>query len=171
MTNEEAMKQIKVIKVFMGYDKDNPIVQKAQEALDMAIEALEQQPCEDCISRQAVIDSIKDYFHDEYYQRTSIQDCRDCLIEDVITKLPSVTPQPITLEKAIDYLHEIGWMQEHDKEMAQLNGKVEQEPKAGEWLKNGELCKCSRCGSNVLFSAVKAYNFCYRCGAKMEVRE
>lgn len=48
---------------------------------------------------------------------------------------------------------------------------LEQEPKVGEWLKNGELCKCSRCGSNVLFSAVKLYNYCYRCGAKMEVKE
>ena len=47
----------------------------------------------DCISRQAVIDGIKEYFHDEYYQRTSIQDCRDCFIEDVLNHLPSVTPQ------------------------------------------------------------------------------
>lgn len=47
----------------------------------------------DCISRQAVIDGIKEYFHDEYYQRTSIQDCRDCFIEDVLNNLPSVTPQ------------------------------------------------------------------------------
>lgn len=46
---------------------------------------------------------------------------------------------------------------------------LEQQPKVGVWLKNGELCKCSRCGSNVLFSAVKLYNYCYRCGAKMEV--
>ena len=56
--------------------------------------------CEDCpayedaISREAVIDGINEYFHDEYYQRTSIQDCRDCLIEDVIKNMPSVTSQP-----------------------------------------------------------------------------
>lgn len=50
------------------------------------------EPCGDAISRQAVIDSIRNYFHDEYYQRTSIQDCRDCLIEDVIKSLPPVTP-------------------------------------------------------------------------------
>jgi len=57
-------------------------------------ETLEQESCKDAVSRQAVIDSIKNYFHDEYYQRTSIQDCRDCLIEDVIKALPPVTPQP-----------------------------------------------------------------------------
>lgn len=47
----------------------------------------------DAILRQAVIDELKRYFHDEYYQRTSIQDCRDCFIEDVLNHLPSVTPQ------------------------------------------------------------------------------
>ena len=56
----------------------------------------ELESCEDCISRQAVIDGINEYFHDEYYQRTSIQDCRDCLIEDVIKDMPPVTPQPKT---------------------------------------------------------------------------
>lgn len=54
--------------------------------------------CDDAISRQAVIDGINEYFHDEYYQRTSIQDCRDCLIEDVIKYLPSVTPQHMDAE-------------------------------------------------------------------------
>lgn len=47
----------------------------------------------DAITRQAVIDELKRYFHDEYYQRTSIQDCRDCFIEDVLIHLPSMTPQ------------------------------------------------------------------------------
>ena len=56
-------------------------------------EALEQEPCEDAISRQAVIDELKRYFYNEYYQRTSIQDCRDCFIEDVLKHLPPVTPQ------------------------------------------------------------------------------
>ena len=58
-----------------------------------AIEAISTEPCEDCVSRQATITAIKDYFHDDYYQRTSIQDCRDDFIEDVLTKLPSVQPK------------------------------------------------------------------------------
>lgn len=65
-----------------------------KEALNMAIKALEQEPCEDAMSRQMVIDGINEYFHDEYYQRTSIQDCRDCLIEDVIKPLSPVYPKP-----------------------------------------------------------------------------
>jgi hypothetical protein len=48
---------------------------------------------------------------------------------------------------------------------------LEQQPRMGEWLKNGELCKCSNCHSLVLLSVVKSYNYCFRCGAKMEVSE
>ena len=92
----------------------------------------EQEPCEDCISRQAVVDAIfaKPCWHNSdgsYYHSDDIR--------KAINSLPSVTPQP----------------------------------KVGEWLKNGELCKCSNCHSNVLFTAIKLYKYCYHCGAKMEV--
>jgi DNA-directed RNA polymerase subunit RPC12/RpoP len=73
-------------------EKADPI--DMTEVFDLANKALEQEPCEDCISRQAVIDGINQYFHDEYYQRTSIQDCMDCLIEDAIKPLQPVTPKP-----------------------------------------------------------------------------
>jgi hypothetical protein len=69
----------------------------------------------DCISRQAVIDGIKEYFHDEYYQRTSIQDCRDCFIEDVLNNLPSVIPQePIEKCTWIKYDYRTMCPKEHD---------------------------------------------------------
>lgn len=45
---------------------------------------------------------------------------------------------------------------------------LEQQPKVGVWLKNGDFCKCSNCHNNVLFSKIKYYNYCYHCGAKME---
>lgn len=41
MTNEEAIEQLKQLKAFTGFDKDNTLVQRLHEALDMAIEALE----------------------------------------------------------------------------------------------------------------------------------
>ncbi len=96
---------------FWGFSVD-----EYESFLDMAIKALEQEPTTkndlvvDCISRQAVIDELKRYFHDEYYQRTSIQDCRDCFIEDVLNNLPSVTPQPKTghwIEDAKTYYEEL----------------------------------------------------------------
>lgn len=62
------------------------------EHLEWLLKTFYNRPCEDCISREEAINKIKEYFHDDYYQRTSIQDCRDCLIEDVISKLPGVHP-------------------------------------------------------------------------------
>lgn len=42
MTNEVAIEQIKILKAFTGYDKDNQMVTKLHEALDMAIQALKE---------------------------------------------------------------------------------------------------------------------------------
>lgn len=112
-----------------------------REAKNMAIKALEQEPCEDCVSRQAVIDSIRNYFHDEYYQRTSIQDCRDCLIEDVIKPLPSDTPQTKTGH----------WIRFKEFE----NGYYH--------------IKCSECGQYWSVDGhAKIFRYCFNCGAKME---
>jgi hypothetical protein len=54
------------------------------EAFNIAIKALEQQPCEDCISRQEAISAIQD----EYYA-----DAIGIDIVDIIANLPSVTPK------------------------------------------------------------------------------
>ena len=54
MTNEEAVKAIKSHCYFAN------LVPVGKEALDMAIKALEQQPCEDAISRQEVIETLKE---------------------------------------------------------------------------------------------------------------
>lgn len=96
MTKEEAIILIKSALKTMYLPKSKEYISDLGYALEIAIKAIEQEPCEDAISRQAVIDGINRYFHDEYYQRTSIQDCRDCFIEDVIKKLPPVNPQPKT---------------------------------------------------------------------------
>ena len=55
-----------------------------KEALEMAIKALKQEPCEDCISRQAAIDAL---YHVDEYNGRSIQ---------AIKNLPPVTPQQKT---------------------------------------------------------------------------
>lgn len=54
MTREEAIKNIKEHCYFAN------LIPQAKEALDMAIEALEQEPCEDCISKKAVLDKINE---------------------------------------------------------------------------------------------------------------
>ena len=56
----------------------------------------------DLISRRAAIDAVKHAWAKGLEPTQFIED------------LPSVQPE-ITLESAIDYLHSIGWMQEHDR--------------------------------------------------------
>ena len=93
---------------------------------------------------------------------------------DYIEQLPSVTRQTeITLESAIDYLHKIGWMQEHDRILS--------ERQTGEWIEqdNGNMLtyhryKCSVCGGKrtdktgdwIQIHDCK-WRFCPDCGADM----
>jgi ArsR family metal-binding transcriptional regulator len=56
MTNEEAKNVLITMKVSVEMDATPIITHKELgEALDLAIKALEQQPCEDCISRAEAI--------------------------------------------------------------------------------------------------------------------
>ena len=66
MTREEAIAQLKRDRYLANFnpmtgaeEPMNEDCRKSVEALDMAIEALEQQPCEDCISRHAAIRWVK----------------------------------------------------------------------------------------------------------------
>lgn len=118
MTNEQAISIMKIQRPHKG-------TKEKLEAYDMATKALEQQPCDDCISREAV-EKIT-------WEEPSYTDALNVLAEvrDKIRQLPSVTPQP----------------------------------QVGEWLKNGDFCKCSNCHHNVLFSAIKCYKYCPSCGS------
>ena len=61
MTRKEAAERIKTILKECTEDEDAVcyVTSDDADALDMAIKALKQEPCEDCISRQAAIDTGK----------------------------------------------------------------------------------------------------------------
>lgn len=79
----------------LNYFKDINFMYNNSSMFDTLKRMLDEltEPCEDAVSREAVINSIRKYWHNEYYQRTSIQDERECLIKDVIQALPSVQPE------------------------------------------------------------------------------
>lgn len=99
MTNKEAIARIREHKIVHGMNETRAIY--ISEALDMAIQALEQEPCEDCIRKQAAIDAIyaryiggkeavdKAPANDQYAEGI---DEAVCAVED----LPPVNPQPKT---------------------------------------------------------------------------
>jgi ribosomal protein L37E len=86
MTREKAINHIRYGIIEGNYPLPKEL---GIEACEMAIEALEQQPCDDCISRQAVLDMLEDInaetegvgFYYEHYV-------------EYIKNLPPVTPQP-----------------------------------------------------------------------------
>ena len=73
------------------------------------LSALEQQPCDDTISREMALKECYDIAVDGERYRV--------IQEETLLGLPSVAVRQteITLESAIDYLHKIGWIQEHDR--------------------------------------------------------
>lgn len=114
MTNEEAIVRIKDHMSVHKIYEERAI--KITEALNMAIEALKAQgTCGDAVSRQTLqkelalysIDDITS--EDEAGYNRAIND-----VQKMVLHLPSAQPE-ITLETAIEYLHNIGWMQEHDR--------------------------------------------------------
>ena len=114
MTNGQAKAEIMQIYGVLSPSK--------QQALDVALEALEQEPCDDAISRQAVQDYIAKYLSQYLYE-----DVRQAVeaIDEFIGELPPVTPQPKTDKENIHREREQAYMQGYEDACK----KYRQEPK------------------------------------------
>jgi len=87
MTREEAIARIKNHKI--AHKMNEPRAIYISEALDMAIKVLEQEPCEDAISREAVHDLIATWLSD--YLTDEIRETLET-IDGKVEDLPPVTP-------------------------------------------------------------------------------
>ena len=137
MTREEAVNIIKSeCYVFNPFNLDRSTMVNA--ALDMAIKALDQEPCEDAISRKSMLDYLK-YLHGEMPE------------EEFVKALPSVTP---ARKKPIVHAH---WdVIDKDSEGDEAFVHV--------W---DTLC-CSRCGMERTTEDGYIPQYCESCGAKMD---
>lgn len=88
MTKEEVVKMLK-----SKMDGHTDTSYEWAETVRMAIKALEQEPCEDAISRQAVIDTIDKWVKSMHVLIALPANEVTPLFESV-HELPSVTPQP-----------------------------------------------------------------------------
>ena len=136
LTTEKALIKVK------GYLTDHLPLDCANE-IDEIIEALKQQPSDDCISRAEALKEIENEKQGWELGETryAIDECHTRIAE-----LPSVTPQP-----------KIGhW------EYVQYDSN----PNIGNW-------HCSECRGicTEMHSIEDAYNYCPNCGAKIEVAE
>ena len=87
MTREEAVYELERMKTWSADLSDDEI-----EALVLALKALAQEPCDDAISRQAVLDQTYLWSKDEFLRVTNPFDH----LRKRINSLPSVTPQQRT---------------------------------------------------------------------------
>lgn len=89
MTREEAIIYFKNRKRIIGLDD------KVQEAEDIAVEALEHEPCKDAVSRQAVLNTLDKRFDSiPVGQTTEI-----LLLRKDLRELPSVIPYKVESEE------------------------------------------------------------------------
>lgn len=123
----------------------------------------------DTIYRQAAIDAVKrntfrltfaEEKNCEGHVAWSAEAVYSEVMEGELLELPSAQAEN-TLESAVDYLNEIGWMQEHDKSLT--------EPKQGRWVVNSPITmKCDQCGHVISDWVWHSFDFCPGCGARMK---
>jgi rubrerythrin len=146
MTNEEA------INVLNDYDInfERHTAEAIAEAHEMAIEALETQPSEDCISRQAAIDALWKALH-EYEDKTENQ-----------------FSESKELDVADWFQHRIFVqnMSDIDRQTILNLPSVSSQPKTGHWTHDGSYWKnrwiCSECGYKFYDEQSK---YCPNCGS------
>ena len=94
MTNEETIKTLKenccAMCAYGSQDMDSCDIRGCDNR--DAIKALEQEPCEDCISRQAVIDALSHMCSEDEHGITVSR----ANVNSMLRVLPPVTPQPKT---------------------------------------------------------------------------
>ena len=138
MTREEAIVVLKNEQPHCGKKALFP-EEKKYEAFDMAIKALEQEPCEDAISRQAVLEAIDakawefcDYLisKNRNDEQKPVSHFADNLRECVREELPSINPQPKT-GRWIEHFDEIGKWYECDQCHTDWGGPVNYCPNCG----------------------------------------
>lgn len=143
---KEAIEELKILKENYweddGYGYATAECQKTITALDMAIEALEQQPCDDCVSRQAVLDGLASIA--KVKARSDAQKSLMGRIMFFVEQLPPVTPKEKTGH----------WIKYSI-------------PRCGE-----QHYQCTSCGYYINFGQwgevyTKQFKYCPSCSAKM----
>ena len=127
------------------------------EALEIAIKALEQEPCEDAVSRQALLDKLDEWDWQELYLPIHFK-------ENIIDELPSVQPKAKRDRTVQDFVDKC-------RECGEKYGKL-LKSKTGHWTHDGSHWKnrfiCSECNYKLFDEPT---NYCPNCGARMGVDE
>ena len=136
-------------------------------AMMMAIKALEQQTCEDAVSRKAAIDALKQAYWDKDMQNAKDDPCIVDAMTDwairTIKDLPPVNPQHTE-----DEIQKMQDLEQAEIQRAYELGKTE-EPKTGHWIlyDHGLGTKYYQCSICKGYDGGPKGRYCKWCGAKM----
>jgi hypothetical protein len=185
MTAEEAIKNLSLAKQvedmlgeFGGGVKNSYL----SRSLAMAIDALQKQPCDDCISRQDAINANPSSFsHDHENDLISRQDAIDAVrqayesdemfdgYEYRLQELPSAQPEVakdinvpsndcISRQTAIEALYHVD--EYNGRSVEAIRNLPSAEPKIGKWILSGGYWRCSGCKEKALLKLDKAKGNC-----------
>jgi rubrerythrin len=163
MTKEERKKAIEVLDD-MKVKIDIPKAAKTQNdrnwALDVAIQALSQEPCDDAISRAEAQTALM--ISEDAYLYIGHPTIRISDAVQAIRELPSVTHK-----SAKDYLDMA------DRKAKKIKDALTVTQKSGKWLITpmSNIAYCSECDylfKDIPASVVEHFKHCPNCGAKME---
>lgn len=187
MTNEEAIAILRNQHRWTGEPEKINEVRAENEALEMAIEALKAEPCEDAVSREALLKAFCDncilaIADEPCANKTNCEEYRNLV--EIIETLPPVTSKPTECEDAVsrqavlDGLASIAKAKARSDAQKALMGRVmfftEHLPpvtpkqRTGKWIKQKIGYGCSNCTLCTNDYGVGMYKFCPNCGAKME---
>ena len=183
MSREEAIKILNDYDI--NFERNTP--EEVAEAHEMAIEALKPQPCNDCISRKAVLDGLA-----SIAKAKAKSDSQKSLMGRVMfftEHLPSVAPQPKEHTEERTEAHECDYINRKDigltnLEILMCNGdykealkmlldKIEKAPsvtpqaKTGHWIGHREHCE----KLGVIPSGLGVYEWCSNCDYGIDIRD
>ena len=134
MKREEC---IKVLQALWRYKDCGYSENEIRESLDMAIKALEQEPCEDAVSRRAVLNTL-DKMDSVLDEDRTVETYKELLIA-CYNDLPSVTPErPNGQWINIDKTHSKCDKCESVFEIVSANGEANYCPNCGAEMESGE---------------------------------
>lgn len=195
MTREEALnKTIGVLTYHqVNFCKSKEAVANMNEIIE-ALEKIDQEPCGDYISRDAVMHILDEVGGDFDSPREAVVPID--YIADMVSELPSATPQPcedcISRQQAIDKMQELeeedieaygcsipeGFDGKRAIEAIKALSSVHPKPKVGRWIMSDDgLYRpiCNNCGAHpwkgyipTVEEATEAFKYCPTCGAKMQ---
>lgn len=167
MDREEAIEELKTRYLTMSQCLDKEELHKANKAIDMAIEALQQESqfyplCEDCNKKMDEIRRVYDKCKEQqpYEDAISRQDALDVISRIGLCKCSTNEVQAVDeCLRAVKYLPSVNT------------------EKVGEWIPidpEQHLFQCSVCGSESTVDTVMykpTWKYCPNCKAKMEGEE